>query len=209
MFSVKKYGNKKAKELAEAWYKENKPTKKEIAFARRKSLIDLNKKDDYFVATIECKGKKYKTLFDECDLDLFLEHGWHVHIDSNGHTNYIRATINKKGKSFHREILNAKENEIVDHIDGNGLNNRRNNIRIADPSKNTKNLHKLRSDNKSGTTGVYYETSGNRWCCRYYIDGKAKLRSFSCNKYGNKKAKELAIKERHKLDGKYNYKINE
>jgi hypothetical protein len=54
---------------------------------------------------------------------------------------------------MHREIIKAPAGMLVDHIDGDGLNNRRSNLRLATKQTNAHNA-KRRSDNKSGFKGV-------------------------------------------------------
>jgi hypothetical protein len=46
--------------------------------------------------------------------------------------------------SMHRIILNVPEGLEIDHIDHNGLNNQKNNIRICTRSQNAKNIIKYR-----------------------------------------------------------------
>ncbi|MDD5649643.1 MAG: HNH endonuclease [Candidatus Nanoarchaeia archaeon] len=62
-------------------------------------------------------------------------------------------TPNKNFKVFHREILNAKKNEVVDHINGLTLDNRRENLRICNIQQNSWNRG-IDIDNKLGYKGV-------------------------------------------------------
>jgi hypothetical protein len=55
--------------------------------------------------------------------------------------------------SLHRFIINAPKGSIVDHIDGNTLNNRKSNLRICTKKGNARN-RKLCFDNKLGIRGV-------------------------------------------------------
>ena len=58
---------------------------------------------------------------------------------------------------MHREIMKPSCNKEIDHIDNNGLNNQRNNLRICTPRDNKLNR---RSTGKCGYLGVSYNTSG-------------------------------------------------
>jgi len=49
---------------------------------------------------------------------------------------------NKNLISMHRLLMAANSDEEVDHIDGNGLNNKRNNLRICNRKQNTRNRNK-------------------------------------------------------------------
>ncbi len=59
----------------------------------------------------------------------------------------------------------------IDHIDGNGVNNIINNLRIVTSTGNSKNT-RLRIDNKSGVTGVSWDKSRNKWTAQISIQGK-------------------------------------
>ena len=81
---------------------------------------------------------------------------------SNGKRRVIR---------MHREILGLVHGDgtMVDHINRNGLDNRRDNLRIADKRVNALNS-KVRSDSLSGVTGVAPNRS--KWRAYTYKDGK-------------------------------------
>lgn len=62
--------------------------------------------------------------------------------------------------------------ELCDHIDGDTLNNTRENLRIANKSQNNSNTGK-RKTNKSGYKGVYRHYKNNRWVAEICFNGKA------------------------------------
>lgn len=62
---------------------------------------------------------------------------------------------------MHRVIAGAQKGEVVDHIDGDGLNNRSSNIRICTHSENMRNRKKPKH-NTSGHKGVKRTKSG-KW----------------------------------------------
>lgn len=72
-------------------------------------------------------------------------------------TDYGLGRRNKRTISMHRFILGLghKDAVLADHVDGDGLNNVRANLRMATMSENARNK-KRRSDNKSGIKGVSY-----------------------------------------------------
>lgn len=61
----------------------------------------------------------------------------------------------------------------IDHIDGNGLNNRMENLREATASQNMMNT-RLRSDNTSGVKGVSFDKSKGKWHAYININRKRK-----------------------------------
>lgn len=75
-----------------------------------------------------------------------------------------RESVKSGGKivRLHRFIMNAPKNKLVDHINGDGLDNTRNNLRLCTKSENMRNRNKTKS-NKSGYKGVYFETQTGKW----------------------------------------------
>ena len=73
--------------------------------------------------------------------------------------------------SMHRWILNASPEVEVDHIDGDGLNNTRANIRIAKHKDNAKN-RKLHRNNTSGYKGVSWHKRSQMWMAYITSDKK-------------------------------------
>jgi hypothetical protein len=60
---------------------------------------------------------------------------------------------------------------MTDHINGNGLDNRRANLRPATGSQNNANS-RLYKNNTSGFKGVYWLRRRRRWCARIGIGGQ-------------------------------------
>jgi hypothetical protein len=81
---------------------------------------------------------------------------------------------------MHRLLLGAAKGEEVDHINGNGLDNRLENLRIATSRQNKFNQG-IRSSNSSGYKGVSWHQKDGKWRSRINIAGKSKwLGNFSC-----------------------------
>lgn len=59
----------------------------------------------------------------------------------------------------------------VDHIDGNGLNNRKSNLRMVNRTVNSQN-HRLQSNNTSGVVGVAMHSQSGLWRAYIKNDGK-------------------------------------
>lgn len=72
---------------------------------------------------------------------------------------------------MHRQILCAKKNQIIDHIDGNGFNNQRKNLRFCLPSDNSRNIHAKRG--AQPYHGIYWDKRYSKWDVRIKVNNKS------------------------------------
>ena len=124
----------------------------------------------------------------------------------SGNVFYAATKINGNRVMMHRLILGVTDC-LVDHIDGDGLNNVRSNIRRADHTINMRN-RALNSNNSSGIAGVHFRKNHGpegAWVSIGIVDGIFRSVSFSCMKYGAENAKSLAIQ--HRKDHEATYSI--
>lgn len=99
---------------------------------------------------------------------------WKWHARKEGNIYYARSTgvYQIFGSWYlHRLILNPGGGEIVDHIDGNGLNNQKSNLRIVSESENRRNTT-APSRNTSGVRCVHYCKTKRKWVAKYRTKGK-------------------------------------
>jgi hypothetical protein len=89
-------------------------------------------------------------------------------IGSNG---YVRLLRGGGQRYVHRIIMAAEENEQVDHINGDRLDNRRENLRICTAAENSFNKV-IGTRNKSGVVGVHWDSKRLRWAAQICIGGK-------------------------------------
>jgi len=89
------------------------------------------------------------------------------------HRGYAQAPHNKTTVFMHRLIVDAKKGEITDHINGNTLDNRQENLRIANSAQNSWN-RRLGKRNTSGYKGVWKGGKHNphRWRAAIQKGGK-------------------------------------
>lgn len=125
---------------------------------------------------------KYTAFVSPEDADL-AEYNWCVRAYyKNSKTEYAyrnksRSQGNNRIVYIHRVIIERilgrppVKGEEVDHIDGNGLNNTRDNLRIVDRTKNQMNI-KLRTDNKSGYKGVSLRKANQKWIATIKVNRK-------------------------------------
>jgi hypothetical protein len=107
-------------------------------------------------------------LIDDSDYHLIESHSWSVNKFGGG-IEYVVAWFNGKQISLHRLIMQPPSDFQVDHCNGNGLDNRRENLRIANRSQNMANR---RATGVSVFLGVCPKR--NKWRAQIKKDGKVK-----------------------------------
>lgn len=97
---------------------------------------------------------------------------WHVR--RHGKTAYAQRHISlPDGRRTTQQMHNFITGVIgVDHVNGNGLDNRRLNLRITTQAQNCANTRR-RSNNKSGFKGVSWRASSDAWVAQIKQDGKS------------------------------------
>jgi hypothetical protein len=94
---------------------------------------------------------------------------------TSGGKSYIRIRINGKSYRAHRLAWLVMKGEFpeheIDHINGNGLDNRSENLRAVTHAENGKNQRKYNS-NSSGCAGVSWYKLSNKWRARITINGR-------------------------------------
>lgn len=108
-----------------------------------KTIYDPNEikiMDKYAIIKItDMSNLKYDVLVDLDDLEKIKKYKWHIKKSTN--TNYAISSKGDNKLFIHRLVLNYEGDLDVDHINHNGLDNRKNNLRIISHSKNIMNQH--------------------------------------------------------------------
>ncbi len=96
-------------------------------------------------------------MVDNNDYVLLSKHKWAARKDCRNFYAYRRVITKGKRRLvlMHRLIMNPPKNMQVDHINGNGLDNRRKNLRICTQSENQQNSYKHRAGRLLGTHRVF------------------------------------------------------
>lgn len=114
------------------------------------------------------KGEEF--LFDKEDLDVVQHFCW-----CKSGTGYIHTNDHTFGHiiiKMHRMVLKLEDpNILVDHINGNRLDNRKCNIRVCNRSENNKN-QTLNPNNTSGYKGVSWFKETKKWRAYISINNK-------------------------------------
>lgn len=121
-------------------------------------------------------GAVHTVLVDAADLERVLAAGpWQIRAAGvRSRLHYAIRTIRVDGKQktqfLHRFLLDPGDLEI-DHRNGDGLDNRRDNLRIATRAENSRNTG-VRRDNSSGFKGVSFHKQCRKWTAQIKLDGK-------------------------------------
>jgi hypothetical protein len=129
---------------------------------------------------IKLKSERYRRRFaivDDSDFETINKYVWYANTCHKSKVIYaIRFEIDDKGRRrsirMHREILGASRGIHVDHVDGNGLNNQRCNLRACTSQQNCRNAAK----HKSGTSfykGVVYNRRSGFFIARIWFEKKS------------------------------------
>jgi hypothetical protein len=142
--------------------------------------------------------KGYTVKIDSQDFSLVSSGRWYLVI-KKGYEKWVYFYRNEKGTrkryGLHRLIARARDDQEVDHIDGDTLNNTRENLRLCTRSQNMMNGPQ-RKKTSSGFRGVTWRKKEKNWVARIGFEGKLYyLGSFKNAKEAHdeylRKAKEL------------------
>jgi len=143
-----------------------------LGHRKRNRSLPIVRRDDGAVC-IPLNSRKYPNMYavvDEADLDLVLQYRWCPEWKHDRF--YVGGYIDGKNISLHRFLTGAPKGMPVDHANGDGLDNRRSNIRVCTPSQNGAN--KKGSGKTSRYKGVWYVKRLGRWSASIKHNQKAK-----------------------------------
>lgn len=101
-------------------------------------------------------------LVDSEDISALIKFTWHRNTDTNRSTDYAYAKIDGQLLYMHRLIMGFPAGLCVDHIDGNGLNNQKSNLRVVTKSQNGMNSKKKKKTT-SEFKGVSFHKRTGKW----------------------------------------------
>jgi hypothetical protein len=120
------------------------------------------------------------TLVDDEDFEVLDKHKWFAHPCRS--TVYAQRSTPRRGGNqgkeyVHRIVLARKlgrpldREEFPDHENGNGLDNRRENLRLATNAQNQRNCRRKRTNLSSQYLGVSWHKNTGRWQASIKVNG--------------------------------------
>jgi len=110
-------------------------------------------------------------IVDSGDCDWLSKFNWHAH--ERGRTWYARRAASSRTVFMHRAVLEHHGFDLssgeVDHINGDGLDNRKSNLQIVSHAENIRKS-RVQKNNKSGFRGVSWHKGDRRWQAFVEVD---------------------------------------
>ena len=140
-------------------------------------------------------------IVDPDDYEHLSKFNWHV---VDGKETYYAVRIGRKnekrkGKNIwmHRTILNLNDDQICDHKNHNGLDNRRANLRPVTHSQNMQNRPKRKTKCHSKYKGVSFRKRQNKWVADIQVNSKPKFLGYYDNEIDAARVYYRATKKYH------------
>ncbi len=146
-------------------------------------------------------------IVDADDYQRLSKYKWRICGDGRW-THYATRGIKRGGKwrniRMHREIIKVPEGMVIDHINGNGLDNRKVNLRAATIAENGWNSRKRKS--KSKYRGVWWQKQLKKWRVEIWFNGNRKHIGYFENVREAAKAYDRAARKYHGQFAALNFK---
>lgn len=130
---------------------------------------------------------------DDADDDIASSRAWRAKRNKKDLTVYVVSGQPRRGDwvALHRVITNPLTGMCVDHINGNGLDNRRRNLRLCTHAENVRNRGTFRN-NSTGVKGVVWSKYHQKYQGQLRLDGK----TVHVGYFSSIEDAEIAVRER-------------
>ena len=178
---------------------------KTIEMLKARSKTNIIEEFSDFIRVYFFNAKDWYTDIDTEDYDKIKRHCWSLDKYTTRDLFYAVTRVKagevgvcgKKNVRMHQIILPTEEGFVPEHKDGNGLNNRKSNLRPATNSQNMMNT-KLRKDNSSGHKGISWDTHKKKWHSYLDVGGKRIFSKYFIDKNKAVNARKEAEEKYHK-----------
>jgi len=139
-------------------------------------------------------------IVDPEDFERLNKHKWQANKSQN--TFYAVRTVRVGEKcisvKMHREVIHPPDHLVVDHINHNGWDNRKANLRHATRSQNNFNRSIIKKeDSSSKNKGVSWKKDKKKWQAQIYVNGQFKFLGYFKNEIQAAKAYDEAAKKHY------------
>lgn len=122
-------------------------------------------------------NKGYQAIIDDDMYDAVSQYTWFVHKPSRYSKLYVRSTIWLNGKAdhvyLHNLIIGKRLGFVIDHINHDPLDNRRENLRFCKQRFNVANGQKRQQENATSKyKGVSWRPNENKWSAQIMVNRK-------------------------------------
>ena len=167
--------------------------------------------NDCYELCLTCNSEQFYIYFDKNMYNVVNKHHWRMSSGFRGKyyvlTNLPKINNKQRGLLMHHLIMNFKYDGVyeIDHINGNGLDNRCSNLRIVTRVQNLCNKCK-QSNNLSNVSGVYFDKDRNK----YAVEIRRNNMRIHLNRYNNiEDAIYVRLLAENYLFGEYRYTLDD
>ncbi len=107
---------------------------------------------------------------------------------------------------MHRQLLNCPAAKFVDHINNNGLDNRKENIRPATRAQNSYNRKKYANNSRSKYKGVSFKKKNGKWTAQIGLNNKMLFLGYFKNEVDAARAYDRAARKYYGRFANLNFK---
>ena len=115
------------------------------------------------------KNEEYNVYIDGESFEKINKYTWYI--QKIGKNYYVASRTSGKFVYMHRLIMGYPENKCIDHINGNGLDNRIENMRICTHAENQRN-QRIQKPKSSKYKGVYFNKQYKKYMSKIMINNK-------------------------------------
>ncbi len=145
------------------------------------------------------KGKF--AIVDPDDYGRLSKYKWHVTKNTNTFYAKRNPRVGRKVKApsiyMHRQIINVPAGFVIDHINHNGLDNRKTNLRLATRAQNNRHTKKPKNKCHSNYKGLYWHRRDRVWHVRITANGITRHVGYFKDEIEAAKAYDRAAKKYH------------
>lgn len=107
------------------------------------------------------KHKKFRV--DIEDYPVLNQYSWYIGKDGYLFSNFLKGFGKVKHRRLARFIMQAPKGMVVDHVNGDILDNSKSNLRVCTQMQNQQNKSISKSKKSSPYKGVYWHNQSNKW----------------------------------------------